>query len=390
MTSPRIYPAELAAWWRQEAEQHQPAAWSTDFPNWVMRSLMQLRDYFTAKRPGRFADYQKDPAAGLAYGLYYFPRSYVMVRLALAELWWAAGWRPKQATIRLLDVGAGSGAAGLAALAGLQEYAPDRKLELVRWDHSSSALQTAERLQEHFFPSTQGTNKVLPLADPGNFPAAAGHFDLILAALVLNEIPGDRRAWIQSLIARLAPGGCLLIFESGQPGPAWELASLGAELLADQLACGLLPCPECCTRTAPSGGWPADYWPHEVRRWDPQPDVRRLQQLLHHTDLELRFSFLGVGTPPLPPLAPMKPLFRLTAPPLIKPGHLLLQAADSTACPWHWECSTRGLSKHEVKQIAARWERGDVFSVEDWKPLKLPAHGKIAHPDAMRPFFQPG
>ena len=119
--------------------------------------------------------------------------------------------KPQKENIRILDAGCGTGV-GTEYLVHLNPQA-----EVVGIDLSSGALDVAkERCQR------SGANRVefhhLSLYDADKL---AGEFDLINCVGVLHHLPDPIRG-IQSLAAKLAPGGLMHIFVYGELG-RWEI-----------------------------------------------------------------------------------------------------------------------------------------------------------------------
>lgn len=129
----------------------------------------------------------------------------------LAAYNFCTGKKPLKQNIRILDAGCGTGV-GTEYLVHLNPEA-----EVTAIDLSSGALAVAkERCQR------SGANRVefhhLSLYDAGKLP---GEFDLINCVGVLHHLPDPKRG-IQSLAAKLAPGGLFHIFVYGELG-RWEI-----------------------------------------------------------------------------------------------------------------------------------------------------------------------
>ncbi|MBE9227187.1 class I SAM-dependent methyltransferase [Phormidium sp. LEGE 05292] len=129
----------------------------------------------------------------------------------LAAYNFCTGRKPPKQDIRILDAGCGTGV-GTEYLVHLNPEA-----EVTAIDLSAGALAVAkERCQR------SGANRVqfhhLSLYDAGQLP---GEFDLINCVGVLHHLPDPKRG-IQSLAAKLAPGGLFHIFVYGELG-RWEI-----------------------------------------------------------------------------------------------------------------------------------------------------------------------
>jgi SAM-dependent methyltransferase len=393
MSGGLVYPKELATWWRNEAGRHFRGIEEGQVPPFLVHAVEQLRKHFTDGRPRKFEDYSNSLAALMGYGWYYFPRSYVATSCVMDELIRAAGWLPRGENVRVLDLGAGTGAAGLAVLGALTEKTgiASAEIELVVVDHSSGALRLATELAGDFFPCSNFRAVVSGVREWLEKSAEEEGFDLVVGSFFLNELPaGERVGLVEALIERLRPGGILLLLEPGQPQTAWGLAGVAHGLVESGKARGILPWPEACTKADVSGGIDRRYWPHEVREWVVSPEVEELDRLLHHLEPELKFSFVGLGraNDASLRLRDSAGIFRLLSAPRLKPGHLLLRAADAEGRVWHLEWSMRGLRRAEVKRVAAGFERGDLVRLPGLEPLKLPQHGRIATREGLRPLVE--
>jgi len=129
----------------------------------------------------------------------------------LAAYNFCVGRKPLKQDIRILDAGCGTGV-GTEYLVHLNPEA-----EVTAIDLSAGALAVAkERCQR------SGANRVefhhFSLFDAGQL---SGEFDLINCVGVLHHLPDPKRG-IQSLAAKLAPGGLFHIFVYGELG-RWEI-----------------------------------------------------------------------------------------------------------------------------------------------------------------------
>jgi len=129
----------------------------------------------------------------------------------LAAYNFCTGQKPEQQNIRILDAGCGTGV-GTEYLVHLNPQA-----QVVGIDLSGGALAVAkERCQRSGASSVQFHH--LSLYEAGQLP---GEFDLINCVGVLHHLPDPKRG-IQSLAAKLAPGGLMHIFVYAELG-RWEI-----------------------------------------------------------------------------------------------------------------------------------------------------------------------
>src|SRR5688572_21510997 len=130
----RRLPEPVEAWWVARAREAAQGAAAEHALRALAPEVQRLSDAFTCARPVAFADYARTPAERAAYGLFYFPQTWVRARFPLAEARIVHGWAPPSRSLRLLDVGAGSGAAGLSIATALQASGAVDDIELTAVD----------------------------------------------------------------------------------------------------------------------------------------------------------------------------------------------------------------------------------------------------------------
>ena len=100
-----------------------------------------------------------------------------------------------------------------------------------------------------------------------------------------------------------------------------------------------------------------EHWSHETRAWEAPASTEFVNRHLHRDLREVRFSFAAFTDADVKPLAPG--LSRLISDVQIIKGLLRFITIREGRIE-SVEVPTRGLSKHEVKKLAARFGRGDV------------------------------
>jgi SAM-dependent methyltransferase len=290
----------LVAAWRRLRGSPATGALTADERRDVVAGAARLTRGLTGDREFAGARYFDDTQLLGAYLLLYWPVSYAQAQAVLPELRAPLG--------DVLDVGSGPGPLALAALDAGATSA--RAIDRV-----PAALAVAKAL------ASEG-GRVLPVEgwDPSR-PLPAGPFDTILAGHVINELYGDdldrREALVQQLLARLAPGGCLVIIE-----PALRETSRALLQLRDRLvARGASVRAPCMYRgDCPALVRPAD-WCHAEQPWVAPPLVEELAQAakLHRDSLKMTYLVLqppGAAWPELP----AGRLFRIVSEPLPEKG----------------------------------------------------------------------
>lgn len=350
------YPATAEAYWVSAAERITEKTGDEALES-LTAAVAHLSDLFTTARPEKkFPDYFADPRLLTAYGLFFLPQSFTRTSFALAQACGLRGWRPSQAVPAILDLGSGPGSCGVAAAHRLLQ-AGSAKVALHGVDKSPSALGAMESFARATLgPAIEVSTRMGDAARPETWPE--GPFDLIVAGFVLNEMPQlDEAAllsWFESLQAKLAPGGLIVILE-----PALRITAERLQKLSDILAAAGQPriAPELDALPDPQLG-PGEHWSHETRAWRAPRSTEFINRHLHRDLREVRFAFTAFSAAPVRPLPPG--LSRLISDVQIIKGLLrfiTIRAGQIESI----EVPTRGLSKHEVKQLAAGFSRGDII-----------------------------
>lgn len=362
LAAPPPYPGFLEDWWLAEWQRRlgrppRDADWAD-----LARDAARLSDAFTTRRAGELAASTADPRRLPAYGLFFFPRNFARVRWALRE----APPPAPPARLRLLDLGAGTGAAGLAALEDLARAAPEAAVEWHAQDAADAGLALLQRLFDDLAP--RHWPRASLHARTGDLAAPPpGPWDVVLVSYALNETSwfadaARRRAWLAGLVRELAPGGRLVICEPVVRDAPARLEQLRDEVAAGGLARILGPCPHHrpCPLLAAGAGWC-----HDVRAWAPPPAAVRINRRLFRALHLLKFSLLLLGPPED---APPETWVRVISPALRHKGRIEFAGCAPDGRQHYYQLLTRGLTA-EQRRAAARLERGDRVTVDAPAPL---------------------
>lgn len=349
------YPAEAEAFWIAQAEQAAEKVGEEALER-MTPAVAHLSDLFTTERPDKkFPDYFADPRLLAAYGVFFLPQSFTRTSFALAQVGGLRGWKPARPRPAILDLGSGPGSCGVAAAHRLRQ-AGCEQVELFGVDKSPSALAAMENFaQAALGPAVVTKARIGDAARPETWPE--GPFDLIVAGFVLNEMPQlDAAAllrWFGEVKARLTPGGLILLLE-----PALRVTAERLQRLSDVVAAGVMTrvAPELDALPDPQLG-PGEHWSHETRAWVAPGSTEFVNRHLHRDLREVRFSFAAFSDAPLEPLP--AGLSRLISDVQIIKGLLRFITIRDGRIE-SVEVPTRGLSKHDVKQLAAGFSRGDI------------------------------
>ena len=374
------YPVEAEAFWVGQAELTSEKLGDEALER-MTPAVAHLSDLFTTERPDKkFPDYFADPRLLAAYGVFFLPQSFTRTSIALAQACGLRGWKPSSQVPAILDLGSGPGSCGVAAAYRLRQ-AGSRKINLCGVDKSPSGLAS----MESFARATLGEDvetktRIGDASRPETWPE--GPFDLIVAGFVMNEMPQlDHAAllrWFDELKARLAPGGLILILE-----PALRITAERLQKLSDEVASGAMTriAPELDALPDPQLG-PGEHWSHETRAWKAPASTEFVNRHLHRDLREVRFSFAAFSDAPLTPL-PLG-LSRLISDVQIIKGLLRFITIREGAIE-SVEVPTRGLSKHEVKKLAATFGRGDIVR----HPHPAAPRLRLANHEELKVFWTP-
>ena len=142
----------------------------------------------------------KDPELTLGYGLFYFPQSFLRIQFPLVEIL-ERGWNPPvDRPIRILDLGAGVGAAGFGAVSLLQP----RPVEGWALDHSEEALRIHEELSAAG-PLGHWHQSQIDLHHPQT--RGLPRMDLILVSFTLTEMTTEFAGTLDLWLRALHPKG---------------------------------------------------------------------------------------------------------------------------------------------------------------------------------------
>lgn len=336
-----------------------------------------LSDAFTKERDPEFAGYASNRRALAAYGLFFFPRAYVRTLFALRECAPADAHKPKPGPLRIVDLGAGTGAAGLAAAQAWSARHPERFIELELVDQATEGFKLARDLFAAGKSLWPRATLVTTKADARTYAPAHGA-DLVVCSFAVNEwmeAQGSDAAliqWTRRLVQALRPGGALVLLEPAQRFAVERIERLRDTVAAERIGRILAPCPHyaACPMLAQKKGWC-----HEVRTWRVPDSLRWINRKLQRDIHLLKFSLLAVAHEAAPETA--SDWMRIISPVREEKGKYAFHGCGADgqihACEW----LTRGLSEEQAA-LSAELERGDRVR---WTPAKTLGDGQTERAD---------
>ena len=370
MTAP-VYPPALEEWWLGQWKLRLGRAPDADDVHRLEQTIARLSDGFTTTRTAEFGSYAASPAALIAYGLFFFPQTFVRMRFILREVFQRRGAPAPATPLRILDLGAGTGAAGLALLAELG-HARQGPTELVAVDRSPASLQLLQQLFSDLAPLwPQAALKTLEGDASLGDTHAPGPWNMILVSYALNELlaaqPGfDAQAWVARLARTLTPDGCLVICEPIVKDAPLRLEQLRDGILRAGIARVVAPClhqQPCPMRSRD------EEWCHDVRRWQPPDSLQFLNRHLFRSIEVLKYSFLAVAPPGNTEPAGDASCARIVSPVHEPKGKIGFRGCAADGALHLYETLARHVTREEHKAML-ELERGDRVRCGELQALR--------------------
>jgi hypothetical protein len=174
------YPRNLEDWWINVASDLLACNSLEEKEHQLVQTIQGLSDRFTKERSELAVDYFADPGSLCAYGLFFFPQSYVRTQFVLQEILFRA-WGPAK-PVSILDLGSGAGSASFSA-ASLIDSA-----RITAVDRSPAALSMMKRIASDCSDLWPNVEFEFQTDDVWRWIKQQDRkWDLILASFSLNE-----------------------------------------------------------------------------------------------------------------------------------------------------------------------------------------------------------
>lgn len=388
------YPEEIEVWWRDQAVRSRPEEGEAKTFGRLRGEIVRQSDLFNKERDFSPRSYGARDVSLLAYGNFFFPRTWTHLAHVLAEMIHFRGWTPpRKGPLRLLDLGCGTGAAGLSALRFLRTEDVSNPIRLRAVDYSGKSLDYLRRLHadlSRLWPDSTLKTERRDLREALDLRPKDRH-DLVLLSSSFNEfVPaedvGAAASTLASLGQLLKPGGLLLVLE-----PALRVTAERLHLAAAQVAAGGelhlhapyfngLPCP-----MAAEG---SKHHSHEVRPWKAPATAQTLNAPLKLNLRDLKFSFIALSPKPPAPFPSGPDVLRLVSPMSKKKGHYRFVGIATDGKEYACEIQTRDLPTSERKTLE-RLNRGDVLRLNAPQPIGQENRLRLASIEDLEPLFSP-
>jgi ribosomal protein RSM22 (predicted rRNA methylase) len=371
----RRYPAWIEQVWLDLTREHLLVPSDRDALHSIQKDVAALSDLFTTARTCNFSNYASDPRRLLAYGLFFFPQTYMRTRAVLHEVMpFLAAPRTR---LRVLDLGAGSGAASFA----LADCSIDQDLDITAIDISAGALSLMREIRRRAGTQFRGTLKTC-VGGMDSQQTADGSFDIILCSFALNELlegdenPARGQRWIDACMALLNDGGLLVVLEPALHAACDRLVALRDAIAAQGRVEILAPCLH--PLPFPMRGRDG-VWCHDIRTWTVPSSVEYLNRRLLRGVPYLKYALLCLRKR-LPVVRPPDPArCRLVGPMTSQKGRYTVFGCAADGHIRTFEILTRHLDKNTWRRFD-EFERGDCLRWTDLKPI---ADGKTWRGNAI-------
>jgi len=285
------------------------------------------------------------------------------------------------ASIRVLDLGCGTGASTLAAAHLLNHLSPS----LHAVDRSTTALTALRQV----FDSCRSLWPAATLeihASDARADGLTGAFDLILACFTLNELFSDAQEphaerWLHQQLDRLAPQGALVILEPAGTITCERLQRFRNRIAGKPGFSIAAPCLH--QKPCPMLGANCGFC-HDVRSWRVPDSVNLINRRLFRSVHDLKHGLLIVQRA-TPPRETQASLFRMVGPINRDKARVATYGCCGDGTLRKIEQMTRGLSRPQIDALASH-ERGDCLRLVN---PRLLGDGRTWRVEALEPAYHP-
>ena len=386
------YPEEIENWWWKKAIEKWPDASDTRKLNLFREEITIQSDLFNKTRDFSTPNYGSRDLSILAYGNFFFPRTWMQNSFVLAEAIELRGWKaPRKGPLRILDLGSGSGSAGLAALHLLRKRGIANPIELQAIDNSSKSLTCLRGIHadnRRLWPKSSIKTKRLDLKKG----LALHHaYDLVLLSSSLNEISsGEHYAQVTRHLAEignlLKPSGFLVVVEPALKTLCHRLHRAARQLVESEDL--YLHGPYFNGLACPFLSSKSKYHSHEVRQRTPPDNMRKLNEQLGLNVEDIKFGFILVSKKEPIPLEQNASVLRLVSPVSKRKGAYRFVGVGGDGHERSYEMQVRNLEE-EDQVFMEGMERGDVLRLLEWDSLDGDKRVRISNTKAVEVLWSP-
>ena len=365
----RSFPKLIENWWWTQAKRQWPDLGEEKLLNLLRNEIVLQSDRFNKERSFNASSYGARNLSILAYGNFYFSRTWMAASFSLAEvLVRFKSEFPKKGPIHILDIGSGSGATGLACLSMLREFGLDNQLHLHALDYSSKSLKYLKSLHAEgssLWPDSKITTERSDLCFFSDIRFTR-NYDLIVLGYSFNEIAQDLQQsdsvdWLDQVSKLLKRQGRIIITEPAESEICRKLHTV-TNTLTEAHEDLFQWAPYFNGYSCPLIKKDSKFFSHEVRKY---PVIDTTEKINRPLKLEIRdvkfgFSVLGFGSP-----ANFENginIFRIISPVKKRKGTLSFWGIATDNLEYLYEYQRRDLSKEQMNDLLSL-ERGDLLHI---------------------------
>ena len=364
--------------------------------NLFRQEIVKQSDRFNKFRNFDVDAYGKRDLSVLAYGNFYFSRTWTAMTFALSEAHCFRGWNPpKKGPVRILDLGAGAGASSLSCLHYLRSKGVENHLQLEAIDYSSKSLAFLKKLhssKNDLWPDTRISTtrqdlKFSPSDDNRK------KYDLILLGYSLNELleeDDDESNYTQlfsSLPDLLKSNGMAIITEPAQADLCHLLQHESNKLVNGNQSLHLhspyfngMPCPLAENQSK--------YFSHEVRKFKPSDTVEKINRPLNLEIREVKFGLSMIGAAKPVEMRKENQVCRIISPLKKRKGTVSFIGLASDGQEYNYEFQRRDLQKEELNDLMDL-ARGDILKISACESQVSFGRMRLQKMSQLTPLFMP-
>ena len=271
--------------------------------------------------------------------------------------------------VRILDLGAGTGASGLSCLHYLRSQGLENHLQLEAVDYSSKSLAFLKKLHSSRDDLWTDSRVTTTRQDLKFSPSEDNRkkYDLILLGYSLNELLEEEsensnyRQLLSSLPDLLKSNGMAIITEPAQSDLCHLLQQKCTELVDKNYNLNL-HAPYFNGMSCPLAANQSKYFSHEVRKFTPPETVEKINRPLNLEIREVKFGLTMIGTTQPRELGKENQVCRIISPLKKRKGTVSFIGMASDGNEYTYEFQRRDLQKEELNDLM-NFVRGDIIEI---------------------------
>ena len=388
------YPEEIEQWWWNQSIDKWPDIGEAKILRFIQEEIVTQSDRFNKERHFTPKSYGSRDLSILAYGNFYFPRTWTHLSYVLAEALDLREWTPpRKGPLTILDLGCGSGATSLSALRTLRDRGIENPIELRAIDYSGKSLDYFRNLHSGLYQLWPGSKIETKRTDLcSDIPNRHGaKYDLILLGSTLNEIIPEDEPEIYArklgdVASLLKPSGFLVVMEPALKEGCRRLQKAAA-MLAEVRRIHL-HAPYFNGKGCPLVNADSPFHSHEVRSWKVPQDAKKINEPLGLNLVDLKFGFVLLSKKPPRQFDATHAIFRLVSPVNKRRGLYFFVGIAAEGSERTYEIQTRDLESGD-RELVESLQRGDILELKEHLPLGDGKRIRIPNARAIETLFAP-